>query len=512
MEFDFQRPLEEVQDYIDQSRNVKGRGKRKSYLPKFLRELAYSVQKKQSPSRYVKNVKNVKNNKRKRNEHSSSGDDDDDNDSSNEAESDKEDTHEKEERLHDKHHKHGSHRSHEPHEPRIKDKDKIDIMKKFVGQDKITANNGASGSVISSKDDVSPSDITDKVTANPIHYADTVSSTISKEAVENIKISQKADPSQWSNISDVSIPGLYVPHALPNEDVESGAFGTKHAIAAAQAKLARLQIRSTSGSGSSSGSSGSFGSTNAAANAANAANTATNQNTRVIVEDVSNTSQIEQQAVWTNPYDDDLEEEYARFQLIRAREIEFLKLHDPLDVLNEDPSSSSFCLGDIIYEKAMQLLDMFPGKRRSPDQVAFHNAIFQTCLPHIYKEDFQQSRTVLLNKLKRESFNMAALVMTPRRFGKTTAVAMAAAVLMYVCRGINIVIFSTTQDMSSKMMDKIIEFFYQLEGGVDRICTEKKGTFTVTQFGSNPTMSNRELERRGLVNRLLARSGSVRCK
>ena len=97
-----------------------------------------------------------------------------------------------------------------------------------------------------------------------------------------------------------------------------------------------------------------------------------------------------------------------------------LTLRSTYEVMTQDPRTRDHCPGDDYREMAYRLLDTFK-QERSADQVDVHKAILQTCEPQIYKEDLASRRRELLELHERQSFAMAALVSTPRRWGKTMA-------------------------------------------------------------------------------------------
>jgi hypothetical protein len=148
-------------------------------------------------------------------------------------------------------------------------------------------------------------------------------------------------------------------------------------------------------------------------------------------------------------------------------------------------------------------------QQRSHDQKRFHDAIFQTIAPHIYKGDFLFRRDDLLDRFGRDAFNMAAMVMTPRRWGKTTATAMALAVALYVCRGINILVFSTGQDMSTTLMEKVKAYFMELPGAAERVLSTTCKRFLVTHVDEPLGSPKTFVLQCGRFNSLLARAATV---
>jgi len=167
------------------------------------------------------------------------------------------------------------------------------------------------------------------------------------------------------------------------------------------------------------------------------------------------------------------------------------------------------CEGENIFRLAMQLLDKFKWKR-SPDQKRFHDAIFLTAAPHIYGSDFLTCRDQILDQFQRSEFPLAAMIMTPRRWGKTTASAMAAAVLMYVGRRLNILVFSTGQRMSTLFAQKVKTYFCELPGGAERIIVNNTSTFEVSAFDCPKNMTKQSIHTAGLTNKLSALASSVK--
>jgi hypothetical protein len=195
----------------------------------------------------------------------------------------------------------------------------------------------------------------------------------------------------------------------------------------------------------------------------------------------------------------------------RMNNVQQRALISTYDVLTGDSRntiSGAQCAGQRFYELGMKLLDSF-SEKRSPDQKRFHDAIFQTLAPHIYKDDFLYRRDELLDKFGREAFNMAAMIMTPRRWGKTTATAMAIAVVLYIGRGINILVFSTGQDMSTTLMNKVKGYFMQLPRAEKRLLSTTDKRFLVSHIDEPPGKSKTLVIQSGRHNSLLARAATV---
>lgn len=163
-----------------------------------------------------------------------------------------------------------------------------------------------------------------------------------------------------------------------------------------------------------------------------------------------------------------------------------------------------------LFNYGMILLDKF-SLVRSLDQRRFHDAIMMTVAPHILKDDYLSGREALFRRFKRTSQNMATLILCPRRWGKSTSVAMALAVLLIVCRGINIVIFSTGADSSSTLLQMTKDFFLQLPKSAERITVNRKHMLSTTPANADKRKSSNLARCRSQMacNTIMSRSGNV---
>jgi hypothetical protein len=104
---------------------------------------------------------------------------------------------------------------------------------------------------------------------------------------------------------------------------------------------------------------------------------------------------------------------------------------------------------------------------------------------------------------------MATLMLFPRRFGKTTSVAMFLAMLLHVCRGIKIVVVSPTQDVSNMLLSATRGFFYEIKDAEERTVTNQAKMFTVAFLDEFASMSRQTLLSTGRVNSISARAPTV---
>jgi hypothetical protein len=119
--------------------------------------------------------------------------------------------------------------------------------------------------------------------------------------------------------------------------------------------------------------------------------------------------------------------------------------------------------GDARYKKINEMLDQC-GMKRTDYQRQFHHMGMMACVPHIYGKDYDMCRSRIMKTHGLKEFRSEVLVVTPRRYGKTTMVAMFVAVLLLVVAGIKICIFSTGKRSSGTLLNMITTFIHILHG------------------------------------------------
>ena len=150
------------------------------------------------------------------------------------------------------------------------------------------------------------------------------------------------------------------------------------------------------------------------------------------------------------------------------------------------------CRGDQVLEKLNQTLDMFE-PRRAPHQVIFHRHFIRSCLPKIYGADWDQMAPTVLARMGLREIKQETLVVTPRRYGKTVAVAMFCAAMIYCVSDLEIGIFSTGKRAAAKLMAKTWQLFMQLPGAKGMIKSKNAETAIVHDIenvGDERTMSS----------------------
>ena len=109
--------------------------------------------------------------------------------------------------------------------------------------------------------------------------------------------------------------------------------------------------------------------------------------------------------------------------------------------------------GDTILVNVNETLDQL-GYIRTEQQKNFHRHFICASLQHIYDEShFARYRTLILEKIGFKDTHTEVLIVTPRRFGKTTSVSMFCAAMLLSVQDIWISVFSTGKRASSSLAD-----------------------------------------------------------
>lgn len=94
---------------------------------------------------------------------------------------------------------------------------------------------------------------------------------------------------------------------------------------------------------------------------------------------------------------------------------------------------------------------------RSPIQRQFHDGFIRACAVHLYSRD-SVSMAAIMAENKWTHIKQSVLTLTPRRYGKTTAVASFLAAYIIAVSDCEVSVFSTGKRASQKMLDLVAEF------------------------------------------------------
>lgn len=148
------------------------------------------------------------------------------------------------------------------------------------------------------------------------------------------------------------------------------------------------------------------------------------------------------------------------------------------------------CPGDLRLRKIMKMLDSFRDEqgrliKRSREQRKFHKKAIDACLMKIYglKDFYRHKDRILRERGIDGNVKLEVLCITPRRFGKTWAVAMHAAAMLMCVPGFRLICFATNRRTSGEILAKVVGFIMSIPGGKERIAkkTEKEELFLVSE-------------------------------
>jgi len=130
--------------------------------------------------------------------------------------------------------------------------------------------------------------------------------------------------------------------------------------------------------------------------------------------------------------------------------------------------------GNHLYHEimiALSELRFSPGSSlgRSPFQITLHEYILEACLPFIYGKEWHTDKASVLRKHNIKKIRQFVLASTPRRYGKTQAIAMAIAVLVALIPGFKIVLFGQNQRTTQELLAYAIYYMGQIAPSRGRI-------------------------------------------
>jgi len=194
---------------------------------------------------------------------------------------------------------------------------------------------------------------------------------------------------------------------------------------------------------------------------------------------------------------------YEYFQKEALNSLITLKPKTHYDTLTNQVRIKSKNYGDIRLANIRMFLDNVKGYDRSEMQKQFHESFLQAVALHIYKDDPEIDMNKIMAINEWPNLKQQVLCLTPRRFGKTTAVAMFVAAYFLSVEKAQLCIFSTGKRASDAMLDKIHEFVKlideQLGTNYDKGCKRKgeflyyygEGTNDVRKISSYPSGSDK---------------------
>lgn len=151
----------------------------------------------------------------------------------------------------------------------------------------------------------------------------------------------------------------------------------------------------------------------------------------------------------------------------------------------QHPDGGAVSPGMKIYNLLARCLDGFTDNIGSPVIRSFHQRVFHrhmtiATLPLIFRGEWQTQSEAIKQRLKiTEKVLQQVVISTPRRYGKSFAVAMFVAACLYAIPGFSIVVFSVAQRQSDMLMNHIRSFFDTLPGAKERYKVKNAELFEV---------------------------------
>ncbi len=165
--------------------------------------------------------------------------------------------------------------------------------------------------------------------------------------------------------------------------------------------------------------------------------------------------------------------------------------------------------GDSWYEMAVKCYDRMPTPPTPIQKEFLLKHFLYVNLPHIYQHEFLRNKAKILARLKRETIHKAAMLTCPRQFGKSTTTAMGSASLLYVGRGINIVMVANSQGSASDLMKKTM-INYVAVSGLERVIFKNQKMCCVTRADVSESEPKENIVRNGWFNTVRACSGNAK--
>ena len=136
-----------------------------------------------------------------------------------------------------------------------------------------------------------------------------------------------------------------------------------------------------------------------------------------------------------------------------------------------------------ILKKLNEQLDAF-GYERSEMQRDAHDIIDVSCARKIFEKEWQTQYEAIMEFLGIDEVKIGLIMVCPRRFGKTWAVAMYCAAHLRWVPNCEIAVFAQGQRMSGKLMMATLQFLLKIPGIEDYITKKNNETVELT-FGPN---------------------------
>jgi len=156
------------------------------------------------------------------------------------------------------------------------------------------------------------------------------------------------------------------------------------------------------------------------------------------------------------------------------------------------PESRDTDVGDQRVAAIRRRLDSFG--MRSADQKAFHEMFIEAALPHIYgKSVWPMVAQRVLRRMRLERIRSEVLILTPRRWGKTTSVAMFVAAMALEVPGVTQAVYSTGKRASGGVMAQVGKYLSLSPDSAKRVVSRNQEQLFVSEHPPDGTKSRQVL-------------------
>jgi hypothetical protein len=131
----------------------------------------------------------------------------------------------------------------------------------------------------------------------------------------------------------------------------------------------------------------------------------------------------------------------------------------------------------------LRLLDCF-GMQRSSGQKQMHKGMAASCLPRVFRYDTEAECREAMLEFGLEETKPQYMVVCPRRFGKTIAVAMFVTAYIMSIPECVVSVFSTGRRASKALLDEVKRLLAKLPHGMDSIQSSNVETLQVNVDGT----------------------------
>lgn len=181
----------------------------------------------------------------------------------------------------------------------------------------------------------------------------------------------------------------------------------------------------------------------------------------------------------------------TKHRLKECEQREYLQYIPPISKSISNSTYAERLIGGYeILKKLRRTLDEF-GYKRTDQQKIFHDQMINSVIPKIFGDELQCHLSDLLKENGWDQIMQELLCVTPRRFGKTWAVAMFVAAVLICIPDIEVAIFSMAMRASRKMLGLVDKFVSAHPEGRNMIIKPHNQEF-LTLKGSSHTTDERK--------------------